>query len=165
MSLTLILMRHAKSSWNDPALRDFDRPLNARGRRSASAIGDWLREKRYLPDHVLCSAAMRTRETLKGLKLAAETEFLDDLYHASEDQMLHLLQAHGQGQTVLMLGHNPGTAFLARLLLHTPPAHAKFSLYPTAATLIARFGEDHWEDIAFGGGTACDFVVPRELTG
>lgn len=164
MSLTLILMRHAKSSWDDPALPDFDRPLNARGRKSAKAIGDWLRDQKCLPDHILCSSSVRTRETLKGLKLDARTEFLEGLYHASEDRMLRILQNHGQGKTVLMLGHNPGTAFLARRLLRTPPAHPKFSLYPTAATLVARFEEKRWQDIDFGSGTARDFIVPRELT-
>ncbi len=165
MSLTLILMRHAKSSWGDQTLPDFERPLNARGQRSAAVIGDWLREKQCLPDHVLCSAATRTRETLEGLKLTAETEFLDSLYHASADRMLGILRSHGTGTTVLMLGHNPGTAFFAHALLRKPPAHPKFSLYPTAATLVAEFRADRWQDISLGAGEARGFIVPRDLTG
>ena len=66
MTLQLILMRHAKSSWDDPAAADFDRPLNGRGRRSAKALGHWLRQRGWLPDRVLCSSARRTRETLDG---------------------------------------------------------------------------------------------------
>jgi len=97
MTLTLILTRHAKSSWESPAIGDHDRPLNNRGRRSAKALGDWFRSEGYQPDQVLSSDSKRTCETYEGLGLGTEPEFTNDLYHASENQMLKVLsQATGQ---------------------------------------------------------------------
>ena len=74
--LRLILMRHAKSDWSYAGLDDHARPLNKRGRTSAAALGNWLRHNEYIPDHVLCSSAERTGETLLGLGLDPQTETL-----------------------------------------------------------------------------------------
>ena len=71
----LILMRHAKSSWDHPTLSDFERPLNKRGQRSAAALGDWLRAQAHLPEAAVVSAATRTIETFQGLGLAVEARF------------------------------------------------------------------------------------------
>ena len=95
MTLRLILIRHAKSSWDNPLLDDHNRTLNERGRISANAIGKWLAEKHHLPDVVLCSTARRTVETWKTLSshLANEAvvEISSALYLASAHQMLNLL--------------------------------------------------------------------------
>ena len=134
----LILMRHAKSSWQDPFAEDHARKLNPRGIRSARALGDWLRAKGHLPDEVLCSDARRTQETYAGLELATPVTFLPGLYHASADQMMDALQ-RATGGTVLMIGHNPGIADFAARLLDKAPDHPRFHDYPTGATLIADF--------------------------
>lgn len=160
---TLILMRHAKSDWSTAAESDHARPLNKRGRASATALGEWLRGKGWLPDAVLCSTALRTRQTLDGLRLTCPARFLDALYHADPETMLGALR-EAEGETVLMLGHNPGIADLAAMLLAEPPAHPRFDDYPTGATLVARFAIADWSALQPGSGELADFVVPRELT-
>lgn len=158
----LILTRHAKSDWGG-GLPDHERPLNARGRRAAAIIGDWLRDKGYLPDAVLCSSATRTRETLALMQMDAPARFDDALYHAAPQTMLTVLQG-AEGDCVLLLGHNPGIGLLAAALVSAPPDHPRFDDYPTAATLVVRFDIDTWKDLALHSGEVADFIVPRDLT-
>jgi len=160
----LILMRHAKSSWDDASLDDHDRPLNGRGRVSANVLGDWLRAKAYLPDQTLSSSSARTRETFARLGIYCDARFLDALYHAGPDDMLRELRL-ATGKSVLMLGHNPAIGWLASRLVTSPPDHPRFGDYPTGATLIADFPSDRWQGLAPGTGSVRDFVIPRELTG
>ena len=162
MSCTLLLMRHAKSSWATPGLDDHARPLNSRGQRSASALGDWLRSARLIPDQIQVSTARRTQETLAWLGLTTMAEPIAALYHASPSTMLQVLQ-QASGQTVLMLGHNPGIAMLARLLVTRWPGHDRFKDYPTGATLVVRFDIDDWANVALQSGQVIDFVIPQEL--
>ncbi|MHA6263258.1 SixA phosphatase family protein [Arenibacterium sp. CAU 1754] len=163
MSKTLILMRHAKSSWDDPAQSDHDRPLNARGRASAHALGDWLRVKGYEPNRALVSSARRTCETFERLQLTLEPEVDEALYHAGPTRILAALKAT-DGDTVLLVGHNPGIAECAERLVTAAPDHARFFDYPTGATLVASFDIDDWSAVEFGTGTAVDFVIPRDLS-
>ncbi|RXV64752.1 phosphoglycerate mutase [Roseovarius sp. A46] len=158
----LVLMRHAKSDWGDPALPDHARPLNERGRRSATALGDWLRTIDAVPDQILCSSSARTQETCARLKLPLAPELHDALYLAEAPDMLRLLRG-ATGSQVLMLGHNPGIAEFAARLVAAPPDHYRFGDYPTGATLVARFEIDDWADVAPGTGTALHFVIPRDL--
>jgi len=162
MTRTLILTRHAKSSWDNPATDDHDRPLNARGTRSAKALGDWMRAKGWLPDQVISSSSKRTRETFAGLGLTAKAEFTDALYHATHNQMLRVL-SQATGKMVLMLAHNPGTADFAEGLAIAPPDHLRFYDYPTGATLVLRFDIDSWDQVSWRSGTVLDFIVPRDL--
>jgi len=165
MSRRLILMRHAKSSWDTPDLDDKERPLNPRGRRSAAALGKWLTEKGYLPDMVLCSSSQRTRETLDGLKLGVTpVKYLDALYHASTNVLLDTLRESGAGKTALILTHNPGCANFADRILSDPHDHDDFHNYPTGATLVADLPVEHWSDAKFHSGKVVDFIVPRDLT-
>jgi phosphohistidine phosphatase len=163
MTRRLILMRHAKSSWGDPMLSDHARPLNGRGKRSAKALGAWLRENDYLPDQVLCSSSARTRETLDRLTITAPTKFLDSLYHASPHAMLSEL-TRAKGAAVLVLGHNPGIAAFAETIVSHPPNHPRFHDYPTCATLVADFDIDDWSELKQASGTPLAFVTPRDLT-
>ncbi|WP_299969123.1 histidine phosphatase family protein [uncultured Roseobacter sp.] len=161
----LILMRHAKSDWSHTGLRDFDRPLNARGQQAAKRLGRWLGETPdCLPDTVLCSSARRTRETLAGLSLAegADVRLTDALYHATADQMRHVLR-QATGTRVLMIGHNPGIADLARRIVVAPPEHPRFDDYPTGATLVVDLEITGWHAPDMRPGKVVDFVVPREL--
>ncbi len=166
MTCHLILTRHAKSGWDDPALADHDRILSARGRAAATRLGRWIRAEGYLPDAALVSSAARTRETFA--RIAAEfaqpvpETVVPALYHAGPDTMLRVLE-QAQGTRVMLVGHNPGIAELAAQLVADPPAHPQFARYPTGATLIARFDIPELTALRPGCGTVVDFMVPREL--
>lgn len=161
---TLILMRHGKSSWGDPALDDHDRPLNDRGMQAAERLGEWLRARGHVPDAALVSTARRTRETFEGLGLTCDAAFQGGLYLAEPDVMLGALRK-ATGGTVLMIGHNPGIGWLAQEIVTRPPAHTRFEDYPTGATLVVRFAAPDWAGIAPRSGEVVDFIVPRDLTG
>lgn len=166
MSLTLILTRHAKSSWHDPALDDFDRPLNDRGRRSAQRIGDWLTEQDLVPDEVIVSGARRTVDTwaLISERLPTRAQMHSDpaLYHASAPSMMAVARS-GTQPVLMIIGHNPGIAHFAAQIVHTSPAHADFDRYPTCATTVMQFAAENWKDIDWGQGRVQAFVVPKEL--
>ena len=167
MTLKLILMRHAKSDWNNPDLEDFERPLNQRGTEAAKLIGQWLAAKNILPECVLCSSATRTRETCRivtgQLCLSANVHFSDRLYLASAETMFQSLSLCSRSSPAMLIAHNPGTAILAHILAKHPAPHPRFSDYPTAATTIIDFESDNWSEISAGTGKIVDFVVPREL--
>ncbi|GGX68713.1 phosphoglycerate mutase [Tateyamaria omphalii] len=162
MTRTLILMRHAKSSWDHPALMDHDRPLNMRGKASALAMGDWLRRKGYVPEAAVSSTSERTGQTFLGLSFDVPVRFSRVLYHARAETMMAVLKEQTE-QTVLMLGHNPGIAEFAEQLVEQPPEHMRFLDYPTCATTIIRFDMDSWTEVDWGVGQVVDFAVPREV--
>ncbi|WP_415183574.1 SixA phosphatase family protein [Phaeovulum sp.] len=160
----LILTRHAKSSWDDPLVADHDRPLNARGVHAAHELGDWLASRGYEPEEVLCSSALRTRQTWDAtaaavLEVRPTVRILDDLYNASPDKMLALLKT-GKAQSVMMIGHNPGIAEFARTLPARVPVNPDFVRYPTTATLVLDFQIDSWADLRPGEGSVLDFFLP-----
>jgi phosphohistidine phosphatase len=114
---TLILLRHAKSVDPDLYPTDLERPLSPRGRRDAAAAGDWLRDQGFLPDLVVCSTAVRTRETLEGLRLAtAPVVFEHRVYLGPARDTLDLLQGSPDVSTLLLIGHNPTLSMLSDLL-------------------------------------------------
>lgn len=166
MTLRLILTRHAKSSWGDADLADHDRPLNKRGRASADAVGAWLDGNGYRPGEVLVSSSRRTRETwarmADALEQTPEARVLRKLYLAEPDEMLAVLR-EARGDCVLMIGHNPGTAFMAQALVGVAPADSRFRHYPTAATTIIDFDAPEWREVNWHQGKLVDFTVPRDL--
>jgi phosphohistidine phosphatase len=166
MTLTLILTRHAKSSWEDPALDDFNRPLNDRGRRAAAALGEWLTSRGYLPEAAVLSPARRTVETFDRLGAPfaeVRRSSVPALYEADAGTIMEVLRGQDGAQCLILVGHNPGIGDAAATLAATPPRHAQFSRYPTGATTVLRFPGDDWSALADGAGDAVDFVVPREL--
>jgi len=166
MSLTLILIRHAKSDWGDPNLPDHERPLNMRGLRDAPRLGQWLAENALLPDRVLCSTARRTQETWAGiatqLPQPPDPALRSSLYHAAPADILTALKA-SEGRCVAVIGHNPGIGSLAWSLSNTPPEHPKFGSYPTAACLVLEFEIDDWSEITSSTGQVRDFITPDDL--
>ncbi len=162
----LILTRHAKSSWDDPSVDDHERALNARGQRAALELGEWLHSRGYEPDEVLCSTALRTRETWQRvvsapLEVIPRVSYLDSLYHASPDVMLNILRK-ATGDCVMMIGHNPGIGEFAAMLPARAPVSADFRRYPTAATLVIDFEIAGWSDVKAGLGSVLDFFVPTK---
>lgn len=162
----LILTRHAKSSWDDPMMSDHDRPLNERGQAAAADLGQWLVSRGYVPDEVLSSDALRTRETWDAVSKivggSAALHLKPTLYHAGPDVMLAVLK-HATGDCVMMLGHNPGIAEFAHRLVSKTPISPEFRKYPTGATLVLDFAIESWAEVGFGQGVTADFVVPKEL--
>ncbi len=166
MARTLILIRHAKSDWSAGASSDHARPLNARGRAAAPLVGTALADRGVTPDEVLCSTATRARETWDLIALALpsapEPEYAHGLYMAEPDAMLDRLAAT-QGQTVALIGHNPGLCALAHDLAGAAVKHPRFGTYPTGATLILSV--DAWEALGSCPPKLVDFFVPRDLPG
>ena len=158
----LIILRHAKSSWSNPDVSDFDRPLNKRGKRSAKALGLWLKEKGMVPDAALVSSARRARETWDRLGFADLTpDVRRELYLAEPETLLDALQ-DSTAQTTLILAHNPGIAALSHDLVDTPPDHPRFDDFPTGAMLIVKFAGNG--PIELGTGEVVSFVTPHDLT-
>jgi phosphohistidine phosphatase len=164
---TLILLRHAKSSWEDPALGDFDRPLAKRGCRAAPLIGRLMAQRGWLPDIALVSPAVRARETWRlvsaELPKPVETRFEQAIYMAAPDGLLALLRHTETPGSVVLVGHNPGLEQCAALL--AGPASDARALaamrekFPTAA--LARF--DVSAGLAPGSAILTDFVRPKDL--
>jgi phosphohistidine phosphatase len=163
----LLLLRHAKSSWDDPSLADRDRPLAPRGHRAAERMADHLRSDVTHPDLVLCSPALRTRETLDRMSNAfgdAEVVVDDELYGAGEGELLERLRAvDDRFETVAVIGHNPGIHDLAIALAGSGAdldrMEAKF---PTGALAVLAF-DRLWRDVSPGGGLLEAFVTPKDL--
>ena len=169
---TLLLLRHAKSAWSDPRLDDHERPLNGRGERAAKAMADHIARQGPRPELILCSTAMRTRQTLepllKRLPAPAPPISLEDgLYLASEQILLARLQAVPDAVfTVLLIGHNDGIGQLAADLAGSGPSEALATLrekYPTGALTVLRLPDGPWSDLKPGSAKLLDFVRPRDL--
>ena len=166
---SLYLLRHAKSSWSDPALPDRERPLAPRGRRDAKRIAEHLVRLGIEPDLVLCSSAVRTRETLELVRpaLGATTTVVveDELYAATADTLLERLRAVPDGAaSVLLIGHNPGLQDLALLLAS---AGEELSLleakFPTAALAALTVSKAGWSELSRGDAVLVDFLTPKQL--
>lgn len=170
----LLLLRHAKSSWDDPSLPDHARPLNPRGRRAAAAMAQAIRDLGLSPDVVLVSSARRTLQTLEQLRPTLEAgtliEPMDALYLAPWQAMLALLRdAPETARSVMLIGHNPGLHDLAMALVGAAgqaaggtDARRMAEGYPTAA--LAEFSiAVPWRMLEAGGGRLVRFLMPRDL--
>ncbi len=171
--LTLLLLRHAKSSWDDLSLDDFDRPLNKRGTKAAPMIGQHLVKHALIPDLVLCSTAVRTRATLtlvmNEFKDATPSVIYDDaLYLADAQTILDKIRAiKGYPAVVMLVGHNPGLHAIALELIRNGPREPLRTLamqFPTAALAHITFEAERWSRIAPARGELVDFVLPRKLS-
>ncbi|WP_394178463.1 SixA phosphatase family protein [Yoonia maritima] len=168
MTLRLILIRHAKSSWDDPFSDDHARVLNARGIASAKAIGGWMRDNGYEPEEILCSDASRTHETanliMAELSTAPKLRLMKSLYHAAPDTLMDTIHRESV-KTVALIGHNPGIGMFANGMVGNAPDHARFSGYPTCATTVIDFDAESWSAVQRHTGECVDFIVPRDLIG
>lgn len=168
---TLILIRHAKSSWDDLGARDFDRSLNHRGRHDAPLMGERLAARlnagNLALDVLLCSSAQRARETaellIPALGFAVENvEWRRELYLASPRIMLKAIQAMpDEAATVALLAHNPGITELAEIL-----TGKSFGNVPTCGVITLALPVDHWRGVTEDvGAELIDFDYPRRLSG
>ena len=165
---TLTLLRHAKSGWDDPSLTDFQRPLNARGRSAARAMGREMRALGLAFDHIVASPATRVTETMLGLTEAygpLAPAYDEDVYLASLDALLDIVRATDDAHaTLLVVGHNPGMERLALTLSQIGALHDEVAVkYPTGALAEIALPVEHWRDVAESGGTLVRFLRPRDL--
>ena len=168
---TLYLLRHAKSSWDDPRLPDYERPLSGRGRRAAGLIATHLERHAIRPSLVLCSSARRTRETLDAIRTAlgqnAEVLVEDELYGADAGQLVARLGRCPPGaRSVMVIAHNPGLEDLAHQLAGDGDERALRQLrakYPTGALATLDVGEHPWQDLAPGQAYLVGLVTPKDL--
>jgi len=168
---TLILMRHAKSSWATPGQGDYDRPLNKRGEAAAPVMARWLTDRGLVPDTVLCSSALRTRQTVERMQIAVpefpEPVLVRGLYHATPEAILAAVrQVPAGAETVLVVGHEPGiSAAAGRLSDGTGrPEHlAALDHFPTAATAVLEAPAQVWPDFGWGLARVTAFARPRDL--
>ncbi|UZK65257.1 SixA phosphatase family protein [Sphingomonas sp. M1-B02] len=167
---TLTLLRHAKSGWDDPVSRDFDRPLNPKGKRAAAMVGRNLKALGLDFDHVVASPAVRVVETLDHVSAGYGGDLApawdQRIYLASSATLLDMVHELPAGADhVLLVGHNPGLEELVLLLVPDGSAdrdsvEAKF---PTASLAEIRFDASDWSSIRSGSGELVRFVRPRDL--
>lgn len=168
---TLTLLRHAKSGYDGLVLRDFDRPLNGRGRKAAQAVGRALRAEGMGWDAVIASPAARVVETLRDVAAGYGGDLAPahhaDLYLASPAVLLdHVHQTDDGVARLLIVGHNPGLEQLALALSGQGADGLLAALaekYPTATVAVIDFDTDHWAEVAEGSGTLVRFLRPRDL--
>lgn len=169
--VTLSLFRHAKSEWDTSAASDFERPLAPRGEQAAPLMGRYISTEGLVPDIVLCSPAVRARQTLDlartGWTDTPEFRFEDKLYHASPERIISLLSAlPGTVIHAMVVGHNPGMYTLANSLAKQGDASGLTQIgekFPTAALAIIDMVCE-WRDIANQRGELRAFVTPRSLS-
>lgn len=168
---TLSLLRHAKSSWQEKGQTDFDRPLAPRGRKAAPRMGQWLRAHELVPDKVLCSTALRTRQTAELVferdKQKPEIVFEAALYLAEPATLLEHIRKTARATGHLMLiGHNPGLQDLALELIGQVPsadAQALREKFPTAGLAVFSIEGSDWRKVRPGEARLEHFVRPKLL--
>ena len=169
---TLILLRHAKSGWDDDGARDFDRRFNAKGQRAARAIGRHMRDAGIGWDHAIASPAARVVETLaalgQGYGAAVEPEWDRRAYLAPAAMLLDLARtAPDAADRLLISAHNPGLEELVLLLVPDRASdalrHSVEAKFPTASLAVITFPVARWVELAPGGGSLASFTRPRDL--
>lgn len=158
---TLFLCRHAKSSWADAALSDFDRPLNERGLKAAPFMGELMREKKLRPNLVLSSPALRARATVEILKksgtLAADIVFEHRIYEASPQGLRQVIaELDDSFNSAMLVAHNPGIEGFIRFLT------GQLEPMPTAALAVIILNIDSWKDIDGGCAELQNVYRPKE---
>lgn len=170
--LRLLLLRHAKSSWDHPGLDDRDRPLNRRGKAAAPIVGQHLKRLGWIPDRVICSPAARTRRTLdlvsEAAGFSADVVFDEGVYDFGDGtRLLEAIKARGgDARTLLIVGHNPSMEFLALRLSRVGPPDAIAEIkrkFPTAALAAFDVDADSWDQFDPQKCTLVAFVRPKTI--
>ena len=158
----IYLLRHAKSSWDDPAVTDHERVLNERGRRAAVVMGEYARRVGLRPELVVCSTSVRTRETasifLAAAGLAIVPKFTKKIYEATTGQLLEvIIEADDKFSSLLLIGHNPGSEGLTCALT------GEDEVVPTATLITISADVDNWSEISPSCGGLVNLMRPKEL--
>lgn len=169
--LTLSLLRHAKSSWDDPERDDFDRPLNERGAEAAPRMGRFMAKHAVVPALVLCSTSVRTRQTLDRvlphLSPAPTVAYEDALYLAPAGVLLQRVRRiAGKVRHAMIVAHDPGMHQLATELAGSGDPELVDALarkFPTGALAVIDFGVQAWAKVRRGAGSLRIFMAPKRL--
>lgn len=158
----LYLLRHAKSSWENSGLDDFDRPLNDRGLKTAPLMGETMRERDFLPEIIVSSPAKRAKQTAELIKDSAQIEgeivFDARIYAASTSELLLVVsELNDENECAMMVGHNPGFENLVRVL------SGKFETMPTATLAVLELEIEKWNEITPGCCNLIEVLRPKEL--
>lgn len=158
---TLLVLRHAKSSWKDGNLPDHERPLNHRGKHDAPEVGEVLLDQKLTPARILCSTARRARNTaelvMDACEYGGELTLLSDLYAAPVENYLQAVQQLTDDDDIAMIvGHNPAVEELVQLLT------GEYQPMPTAALAHIQFSAAHWKDVCPRQGKLAAVWRPRE---
>ncbi len=167
----VLVLRHAKSLWDDPRRADYDRPLAPRGRRAAGLIGIYIADESLVPDLVLCSGAVRARETwacaARCLRAPPEAHYEKDLYMAPAAHIFRRIATLPDPiVSVLLVGHETSIDVFANRLAGAGDDAARKRMaakFPTAALAVIALDIAHWSEIAERRGTLARFVTPKEL--
>ena len=167
---TLTLLRHAKSGWDDPVSRDFDRPLNPRGRKAARTVGREMKAQGLAFDLVLASPARRVIETLEEVTAAygaLDAQFDQRLYLASTATLVEIVRATpDEADRLLLVGHNPGLEEIALCLSGRDGTGLRVEVelkYPTGTVAEIALPVEHWAEVKEGIGRIERFIRPRDL--
>jgi phosphohistidine phosphatase len=165
--VTILLLRHAKSRWDEPGVADHDRGLAPRGLRAAPRMGRWAKANTALPDRVLCSTAKRAAETARLFLDAAgidpPVESVAQIYEASAATLLQLVQAQAGTGRMLLVGHDPGIHDLALMLAGQGVDARLDAKFPTAALAVIGFDAAGFDGVRPGEGRLAAFVRPKDL--
>lgn len=166
----LFILRHAKSSWDDPGLDDRERPLAPRGQRTCKVMAEHLRTNAIEPELVLCSSARRTRETLEGVAPTGKHVIESELYSATTGDLVNRLhRVPDDVGSVMLIGHNPALQMLVLRLARRDPEAAGTRAaverkFPTGALATLTF-ECGWSELGPGSARLAGFLTPKELNG
>jgi len=159
----LTILRHAKSSWDNRGLSDFDRPLNQRGERDAPHMGSRLRERGSRPSLIISSDAVRAittaRTVAKEISYPMESiQPAHELYHASPDRIIDVVAYEADTHTdVMVVGHNPGFTDLANQL-----GDVRIDNIPTCGVVAIDLQIENWRDLGNARGTTAWFDYPKK---
>jgi phosphohistidine phosphatase len=166
----LFVLRHAKSSWDDPGLEDHERPLAARGRSAVKVLNQHLRNQHIAPELVICSTSRRTRETLEGVDPGGEISIESELYAASATDVLERLQrVREDNGSVMVIGHNPAMQLVVLRLAGDgarAPENSDLAAiqqkFPTGALATLTF-DRVWSELAPGTAQLSAYVRPKAI--
>jgi phosphohistidine phosphatase len=173
----LFVLRHAKSSWDDPVLDDHERPLAPRGVRAVKVLNKYVHDHGIQPAQVLCSTSRRTRETLAGVNPGGETLIESELYDATCASLIERLRRVPEATpSVMLIGHNPAMQMLVlRLTGANGDAHGNRTIgpmdgdladlqrkFPTGALATLKF-DCEWSELGPGCAMLSDYVNPKSL--
>jgi phosphohistidine phosphatase len=158
---TLFVLRHAKSSWENNDLADFDRPLNQRGEAAAPFVGEVMKDNGFAPEIIIASPAVRARETARLVKesagLSAEIKHNERIYEASPQTLRNIAASiDDRFNSAMMVGHNPGMEGFVRLLT------GRLEPMPTASLAVIDLDILGWEQLTDRAGRLRRIVRPKD---